>query len=299
MALRSLNFRSSAQPAPMQWRRFADRAEFLAGMNGTELRRQRAVEQALAGGHPFAVRAHCWICQEQVDLRVDYTYSYRIDGVLTPNWREHLLCPGCQLNNRMRATIHFLEDRVEPEPGASIYVTEQTTPLFHRLSARHERVTGSEYLGAALQLGDQDSRGIRNESVTRLTFAAEAFDHVVCLDVLEHVPDYRRGLAECHRVLRPGGTLLLSVPFRSRFQENLVRAVMDDRGEVRHLLPPEYHGDPLRDEGCLAFYCFGWEFLDDVRAAHFEDVAGYQFWSRDHGYLGPDLILFLARKPEH
>ncbi len=38
-------------------------------------------------------------------------------------------------------------------------------------------------------------------------------DHVLLLDVLEHLPDPQRCLAEIHRVLRPDGTCTLQVPF--------------------------------------------------------------------------------------
>jgi 2-polyprenyl-6-hydroxyphenyl methylase/3-demethylubiquinone-9 3-methyltransferase len=41
-----------------------------------------------------------------------------------------------------------------------------------------------------------------------LPFANEAFDHVVCCDVLEHVDDVSRVLGEVARVLRPGGLFL-------------------------------------------------------------------------------------------
>jgi len=41
-----------------------------------------------------------------------------------------------------------------------------------------------------------------------------SFDAIACLDVLEHVPDERALLAEVHRLLRPGGVLLISVPHR-------------------------------------------------------------------------------------
>lgn len=48
---------------------------------------------------------------------------------------------------------------------------------------------------------------------TRLPFASACFDAILCNQVLEHVPDPQRFLRECHRVLKPGGRLLLTVPF--------------------------------------------------------------------------------------
>jgi 2-polyprenyl-3-methyl-5-hydroxy-6-metoxy-1,4-benzoquinol methylase len=47
---------------------------------------------------------------------------------------------------------------------------------------------------------------------TALPFADGSFDVVVCAEVLEHVPDYRRAIDELERVLAPAGTLALSVP---------------------------------------------------------------------------------------
>lgn len=41
---------------------------------------------------------------------------------------------------------------------------------------------------------------------------SEAFEVVLCSQVLEYVADPRRLIAEVHRVLKPGGVLLLSVP---------------------------------------------------------------------------------------
>lgn len=45
-----------------------------------------------------------------------------------------------------------------------------------------------------------------------LPFADGAFDRVVAAEVLEHVPDDGAALAELVRVLRPGGTLAVTVP---------------------------------------------------------------------------------------
>jgi SAM-dependent methyltransferase len=46
----------------------------------------------------------------------------------------------------------------------------------------------------------------------RLPFADDAFDVVVCCEVLEHLPDVDGALAEMSRVLKAGGRLAVSVP---------------------------------------------------------------------------------------
>lgn len=47
----------------------------------------------------------------------------------------------------------------------------------------------------------------------QLPFANDTVDHVLLLDVLEHIPGPDRCLAEIFRVLKPGGTLTIQVPF--------------------------------------------------------------------------------------
>jgi SAM-dependent methyltransferase len=52
-----------------------------------------------------------------------------------------------------------------------------------------------------------------------IPFAASTYDFVFCLEVLEHVPHPFRTLSEIHRVLKPGGVLVLSVPNPYHFKE--------------------------------------------------------------------------------
>lgn len=49
-----------------------------------------------------------------------------------------------------------------------------------------------------------------------LPFAETCFDVVICAELLEHVQDPPQVLAEAQRVLRPGGVLLITVPFLYR-----------------------------------------------------------------------------------
>lgn len=45
-----------------------------------------------------------------------------------------------------------------------------------------------------------------------LPFPDASFDKIICSEVLEHIPDYKQAVSEIERVLKPGGTLAISVP---------------------------------------------------------------------------------------
>ncbi len=54
--------------------------------------------------------------------------------------------------------------------------------------------------------------GVSRSALERLPFPDASFDKVLASEVLEHVSNDGAALAEIHRVLRPGGTLAVSVP---------------------------------------------------------------------------------------
>ncbi|HEX8767591.1 MAG TPA: methyltransferase domain-containing protein, partial [Jatrophihabitans sp.] len=58
-----------------------------------------------------------------------------------------------------------------------------------------------------------------------LPVASDSIDTVVSLQVIEHVWDHPQFLAECVRVLRPGGLLMLSTPNRLTFSPGADRPV--------------------------------------------------------------------------
>jgi SAM-dependent methyltransferase len=258
----------------------------------------RKLEQALARPTPtFRVRGYCFPCQGWRRFLVTWTFSYAINGVLNPNWREQLVCPSCELNNRMRAALHLLARQSGLDRGSRIYLTEQTTPLFRWVRAQFSETVGSEWLGAAVPLGGVNSAGIRNEDLTRLTFSNDQFDWVLCFEVFEHVPKFRQAFSECARILKPGGHMLFSAPFDAAAPRNVIRARVRADGAIEHLVPPEYHGDPLnRSEGILAFQHFGWEMLTQMHEAGFKEALALLYHSSDFGYLGSNQIQFLATR---
>ncbi len=64
---------------------------------------------------------------------------------------------------------------------------------------------------------------VRSGSLTVLPYEEGSFDRALCLDVLEHLTfeEQPRALAELHRVLRPGGELLVSVPNLAHLQSRI------------------------------------------------------------------------------
>ena len=71
---------------------------------------------------------------------------------------------------------------------------------------------------------------------------SSTYDCVFCSGVLEHIDDFQAALAEITRVLRPGGVLLLGLPFRQpvhqsphdywRFTEFGIRYLLRDSYEI-------------------------------------------------------------------
>jgi SAM-dependent methyltransferase len=244
----------------------------------------------------FWITAYCAVCGSWTRLLVDHRFSdpREAGGRPFPNWRETLSCMGCGLNNRMRASLQLFREYVRPSPQASVYMTEQVTPLFARVLADYPNTVGSEFLGDGTTAGSVNSSGACHEDLTRLTFGDEQFDFLLSFEVLEHVPDYAAALGECARVLKPGGTMVVTVPFHGG-PSTTVRARIGPGG-VEHILPPEYHGDPVNSEGCLCFYHYGWDFLDAIREAGFREASACFVYSRPLGYLLRGTPFLIARR---
>jgi len=238
-----------------------------------------------------SLRGQCYVCDE----RVDFTVAPPLPGQ-SINWRETLACPHCGLINRWRACIHLFEAICEPTELDQIYLTETLSPVYRALETRYPLLTGSEYVPRARpgEILELHSTAVRNEDVTQLSFQDRSLEAVLCFDVLEHVPDYRKALREFFRVLVTGGQLVVSVPFSFQYQ-TVVRAVPDVSGNVQHLVTPCYHGDPLSSEGVLSYYDFGMDLLWEMERAGFTESFLLCYQSIQWGYPNEN-VAFVARK---
>jgi SAM-dependent methyltransferase len=240
------------------------------------------VEEGLAhASGEFQVPGICAICERQVGFHVDFKYATTSE----PNWRERMVCPSCNLNNRLRLSLHFLDQFGDISDNSQIYITEQTTELYSMMRKAYPTVIGSEYLRDGTKCGAVNKDGLRHEDVTALSFADGSFDLICTYDVLEHVPDYREGLKELIRCLKPKGRILITVPFDLNAPTTQIRARHLQDGSIEHLMPPIYHADPLSPTGVLCYQIFGWDILAMLSEFGVDGVLQF-FWSEKFGYLG-------------
>ncbi len=202
------------------------------------------------------------------------------------NLRESFVCE-CGLNGRMRMMYQAFANAMREYaamPMAMLF--ERLSPLYAVLSERYPSVRGCEYVSADAIAGRpyrvRDIEVI-HEDMQALSIRDGSMNLVCHLDVLEHVPDHRKALAECARVLAPGGRLLFTCPFYE-FDSHITRAVVE-HGQVRHLLPPGYHGNPLSAQGSLVFTQFGSPLLGEIRAAGFREARIGVFYEPFQGIV--------------
>jgi 2-polyprenyl-3-methyl-5-hydroxy-6-metoxy-1,4-benzoquinol methylase len=85
------------------------------------------------------------------------------------------------------------------------------------LDAGREEVTGTQQMLGAMALEHEFDPAVTLATAVRgdahrLPFPDATFDHIICSEVLEHIPDDVTVLRDIVRVLRPGGTLAVTVP---------------------------------------------------------------------------------------
>lgn len=262
----------------------------MASQLGEEWSGQQALQADLIERAQGRLSGYCIVCEHPAQFGFQI-----IEGAV--NWRESLKCERCGLINRWRASAHLFT--LLSRPAGSIYVTEQTTSLFQHLRAKYSGVIGSEFVSSDCASGEMRTvrdQQIRHEDLTALSMPDASLAAVLSFDVLEHVPDYRKAVAELARALMPGGLLLLTAPFSLERMDTVQRARVGENGEIEHILPAQYHGDPLSEDGVLCFQEFGWDLLDLLRARGFCSACVVTVWAPNYGYLDTAQPFIVARR---
>ena len=226
-------------------------------------------------------RFNCNVCGQHTRAFFDFPdlalrREHRI-GIL----RETLQCVCCGATLRQRALASALLRIASTAVGRPIDTISEAadtgfgglrildTDAFSPLSAELRTLpnyTTSSYTPDR-PFDTEISRNHYNINLESIGFSSGTFDLVVTSDVMEHVREIGAAHQAIHRILKPGGHYVFTVPYDEASPTH--HQLVDTSGKVDiHLVPSQYHGDPLTG-GILAYRVFG-------RAIH-QDLEGLGF----------------------
>lgn len=165
---------------------------------------------------------------------------------------KHVLCAQCGAHIRHRLLAAALNlpavgPRLKLDGTVLQLSPDYCLGLVFRPRARR-------YVRADFAASDCDLR----TDATRMALRSAVADVLISCDMLEHIQDDRRALAEFHRVLRPGGTAILTVP-----QSDAASSTVEDAS----IDTPEARGRAYGQSDHARNY--GADFIDRVRDAGF------------------------------
>ena len=179
----------------------------------------------------------CPVCMESFDAFTPY------------RTRAGAQCPGCGSLERHRGLWLVLQ-RATPlaDGGQRVLHFAPEDGLRARIAA----VPDLEYVTADLEPG----KAMEQLDITAIAKPDASFDAVICVHVLEHVPDDRAAMRELRRVIAPGGWAAIMVP------------IMFDVTDETEISDPAERNRRYGLEDHIRGY--GWDFYDRLAAAGFD-----------------------------
>lgn len=141
--------------------------------------------------------------------------------------------------------------------------------------------------------------------VFSLPFQANAFDCIIASEIIEHVPDPRTFIARLVEVLKPGGKLIITTPYKEKIVHHLCVHCNHPTPENAHLhsfdeniLMDICPDDQLKDKG---YQIFSNKYLTKLRTHILMKHLPYSIWKgvdrMSNGILGqPTRILIWMEK---
>ncbi len=228
---------------------------------------------------------YCYCCEQHV------TFSS------TDDWlRDHYKCSSCGSIPRERALAYCIEMFL---PGWRDSRIHESSPgprgASEKLRKQARSYIGTQYF---LDVAPGEMRdGIRCEDLESLTFDDETFDLHVSQEVMEHVFDPARAFREIARTLRPGGLHIFTVPLVYKSKPSEVCARRRGDGTVEHLITPEYHGNPISDEGSLVTMRWGYDICDFIHESSKLFTKMVIIDALEWGIRGEYIEVLVSQKP--
>ncbi len=192
-------------------------------------------------------KGYCPICQSKVVFESKETWL-----------RDYYLCSKCRSIPRERALMHVIQTYYPDWPKLTIH---ESSPLYQGATLKMIQECRNFIMSQYYPGRERGSivEDFRCEDLEDLTFDDESIDLQITQDVMEHLFHPARAFSEIARVLKPGGAHIFTVPLINKTRPSELRAKLDTDGNVVHLKPPQYHGNPVSDEGSLVTVDWGFD----------------------------------------
>lgn len=126
-------------------------------------------------------------------------------------------------NNTDEVQANWVIKQLGDLPAGSSILDAGAGELRFKKHCRHLQYVAQDFAqydgggdGIGLQTGKWDNTKLDIVSdITSIPVEDSSFDAILCSEVFEHIPDAVAAVREFSRILKPGGTLLITAPFNS------------------------------------------------------------------------------------
>lgn len=197
----------------------------------------------------FANYGYCLICKEPVKFQA------------TNSWfRDNYICTKCGSLPRERALMYVIDENF---PNWQELRIHESSPVERGASVRIKKegknVIQTQYFPEVAS--GEMKNGWRCEDLEHLSFPDNSIDIHITQDVIEHIFKPELVFKEIARTLAPNGAHIFTVPLLNRYRPSI--RVAEKKGDkITHLInPPEYHGNPVSEEGSLVTFHWGYDIV--------------------------------------
>jgi lipopolysaccharide biosynthesis protein len=210
-------------------------------------------------------------------------------------YRDHLHCKNCNSIPRNRALFHVLNSI---DPNWRSKRVHESSPNNKYIADVVSDYTFSQFYPDE-KLGKMID-GNRNENLEKLTFHNGEFDYFFTLDVLEHVFNPGIAIKEMLRVVNDNGAVVFTVPIHKHYEISVQRAKLDKNNKTIHLMPENYHGNPVGDGKSLVTWDYGQDFKNIVQGwiGKSYEISIFNEPNEPYGIIGDYLEVIVIRKGE-
>jgi SAM-dependent methyltransferase len=210
-------------------------------------------------------------------------------------FRDAYICSGCGSIPRERALMWCVEKFY---PGWESVVIHESSPVkrgaSQRLAAKCKKYVSSQYFPG--QPTGTLVNGVRCENLEALSFADNSIDLHISQDVFEHIFNPAAAFKEIARSLKPGGAHIFTTPLIEKNKPSQRWAEMVN-GQVVHLQKPEYHQNPVSNEGSLVTMHWGYDICEYIARESGLFTTLVYIDALDLGIRAEYIEVLISRKP--